>query len=81
MLSASLLSTVLGLLLQRPGGINVEQHIRYRKPVYAGDSLTATAEVTELLPDRRRLRCTTTIVNQRGETVVDGTAVIQKDRA
>ena len=81
MLSASLLSTVLGLLLQRPGGINVEQHIRYRKPVYAGDSLTASAEVTELLPDRRRMRCTTTIVNQRGETVVDGTAVIQKDRA
>ncbi len=45
MLSASLLSTVIGLLLQTPGGINVEQRIRYRKPVFIGDTLTAQVEV------------------------------------
>jgi 3-hydroxybutyryl-CoA dehydratase len=79
MLTASLLSTVAGLLLQRPGGINVEQTLRFRRPVFIGDTLTATAEVIELLPKRRRLRCRTTVVNQRGETVVDGEGVVQKD--
>ena len=79
MLSASLLSTVIGLLLQKPGGINVEQRIRYRKPVFIGDTLTAQAEVVELLPERRRLRCSATVTNQRGETVIDGEALVQKD--
>jgi len=79
MLTASLLSTVIGLLLQKPGGIYVEQSIRFRRPVFAGDTLTATAEVTELIPERRRMRVRAGIVNQRGDTVLDGEGVIQKD--
>ncbi len=79
MLSASLLSTAIGLLLQKPGGINVEQRIRYRKPVFVGDTLTARCEVLELLPERRRMRCSATVTNQRGETVIDGEAILQKD--
>jgi 3-hydroxybutyryl-CoA dehydratase len=79
MLTASLLSTVVGLMLQRPGGIYVEQSLRFRAPVFIGDTLTATAEVTELIPERRRLRVRGNIVNQRGETVLDGDGVIQKD--
>ncbi|GAC1574945.1 MAG: MaoC family dehydratase [Candidatus Elarobacter sp.] len=79
MLSASLLSTVNGLMLQRPGGIYVEQTIRFRLPVFVGDTLTATAELVELIPERRRLRCHTTIRNQRGEVVIDGESLLQKD--
>ena len=79
MLSASLLSTVNGLMLQRPGGLYVEQSLRFRRPVFIGDTLTATSEVTELIPERRRFRCRTTIVNQHGKVVVDGEAVLQKD--
>jgi 3-hydroxybutyryl-CoA dehydratase len=79
MLSASMLSTVAGMLLQRPGGINVEQTVRFRRPVFIGDTLTATSEVIELLPKRRRLRCRTTVVNQRGETIIDGEGIVQKD--
>lgn len=79
MLSASLLSTVIGLLLQKPGGINVAQTLHYRAPVFIGDTLTATAEVIELIPDRRRMRCRAQVHNQRGELVVDGDAIIQKD--
>ena len=41
MLSASLLSTVVGLLLQKPGGIYVEQSIRFQAPGVLGDTLTA----------------------------------------
>jgi 3-hydroxybutyryl-CoA dehydratase len=79
MLSASLLSTVAGLMLGTPGGIFVEQTLRFRRPVFIGDTLTARSELTAIDPVKRRLHCATTIVNQRGETVIDGTAILQKD--
>jgi 3-hydroxybutyryl-CoA dehydratase len=80
MLSASLLSTVNAALLGIPGGIYVEQNIRFRHPVFVGDTLTARAEVVEIITDRRRLRTHTTIVNQTGVLVIDGEAIVQKDR-
>lgn len=79
MLTASLLSTVNGLMLQKPGGLYVEQSVRFRRPVFIGDTLTAHAEVTEVIAEKRRLRVRTRIVNQHGKTVVDGEGVIQKD--
>ena len=79
MLTASLISTVNGALLQRPGGISVSQTLHFKAPVYPGDTLTATSEVVEVIPARRRLRCKTTVVNQDGVTVVDGEAIEQKD--
>jgi 3-hydroxybutyryl-CoA dehydratase len=79
MLTASLLSTVVGLLLQKPGGIYVQQTIHFKAPVFIGDTLTASAEVTELIPERRRMRIRATVSNQRGETVLEGEGLIQKD--
>lgn len=79
MLSASLLSTVNALLLQRPGGLYVSQSVRFLRPVFIGDTLTARCEIVELLPAKRRMRCVTTVVNQRGKTVIDGESIVQKD--
>lgn len=79
MLSASLISTVVGLILQKPGGIYVEQSLRFRRPVFLGDTLTATAEVTELLPAERRMRIRVRVVNQDGKPVVEGDGLLQKD--
>lgn len=79
MLSASLLSTVAGLMLGTPGGIYVEQTLAFRRPVFLGDTLTAHSEVSAIDQARRRLHCSTIIVNQRGETVIDGVAILQKD--
>ena len=81
LLTASLLSTTNGLLLQRPGGISLAQTLRFLGPVYIGDTITASTEVVEVIAERRRLRCRTTCVNQRGEVVVDGEALEQKDLA
>ena len=81
MLSASLLSATNGLLLGRPGGISLAQTLRFLKPVYVGDTLEAITEVVEILPERRRLRCRTTVTNQRGELVIEGEALEQKDPA
>jgi 3-hydroxybutyryl-CoA dehydratase len=79
MLSASLLSTVSGMMLGTPGGLYVEQTLRFRRPVFIGDTLTARAELVSLDAAKRRLHCTTTIVNQHGKVVVDGASVLQKD--
>jgi 3-hydroxybutyryl-CoA dehydratase len=79
MLTASLLSTVNALLLQRPGGLYVSQAVRFVRPVFIGDTLTARAEVVELLLAKRRIRCATTVTNQRGKIVIDGESIVQKD--
>ncbi len=81
MLTASLLSTVNAMLLQRPGGLYVSQSVRFVRPVFIGDTVTARVEVAELLPAKRRMRCVTTVVNQLGKTVVDGESIVQKDPA
>lgn len=81
LLTASLLSTTNGLLLQRPGGISVAQTLRFLEPVYPGDTITASTEVIEIDVQRRRLRCRTTCTNQHGKLVVDGEAIEQKDPA
>ena len=79
MLSASLLSTVNAYLLGTPDGLYVEQTLRFRRPVFIGDTLTARTEVTSIDAATRRLHCATTVVNQHGKVVVDGLAVLQKD--
>ena len=79
MLTASLLSTTNAMLLQEPGGISVEQTLRFLRPVFLGDTITARSTVIEILPRTRRLRCRTTCTNQHGELVLTGEAIEQKD--
>jgi 3-hydroxybutyryl-CoA dehydratase len=79
MLAASLFSTVNGLVLGTPGGVYVEQSLKFRHPVYIGDTLTARSEIVSIDAEKRRLHCATTIVNQHGKTVIAGTAILQKD--
>ncbi len=81
MLTASLLSTVNALLLQRPGGLYVEQSVRFRRPVFIGDTVNARAEIVEIVAAKRRMRCVTTVTNQHGKIVIDGESLIQKDPA
>jgi 3-hydroxybutyryl-CoA dehydratase len=75
MLSASFISTVVGTRLPGPGCIYINQNLRFRAPVKAGDTVVARATVKEILPERRRVVLTT--VCSVGETVViDGEATM-----
>ncbi|MDX1421925.1 MAG: MaoC family dehydratase [Kiloniellales bacterium] len=75
MLSASLISTVVGTRLPGPGCIYVSQNLRFRAPVKAGDTVVARATVKEIQPERRRVVLST--VCSVGETVViDGEATM-----
>src|SRR5512138_441985 len=76
MLSAGFISAVLGMRLPGPGSVYLSQTLRFTKPVRIGDTVTARVEVLEVIAARRRVRLATTCRNQRGETVVDGEAVV-----
>jgi len=76
MLTAGLISTVLGMQLPGPGGIFLSQTLKFVRPVRLGDTITATAEVTAWNPAKRLLHLRTTCTNQRGESVVEGESVL-----
>lgn len=79
MLTASLISAANALLLKTPGSISIEQILRFVRPVFIGDTITATSEVIKILPEQRRLRCRTECRNQHDELVIVGEALEQKD--
>ncbi|MCH7932037.1 MAG: MaoC family dehydratase [Proteobacteria bacterium] len=75
MLSASLISTVIGTKLPGPGCVYVSQNCRFKAPVRAGDTVRARVTITGLVPERRRVGLKT--VCTVGDTVVvDGDAVV-----
>jgi 3-hydroxybutyryl-CoA dehydratase len=75
MLTASLVSTVLGTRLPGPGAVYVSQSIRFLAPVRIGDTVIARAQVAELIADKRRVRMAT-ICMVGDKKVLDGEAVL-----
>ncbi len=80
MLGAGLISTVLGNKLPGPGTIWIRQELNFLAPVHIGDTLTASAEVLEIMTDAKRVRARTTCVNQEGTLVLDGEAIVSPPR-
>ncbi len=78
MLSASLISTVIGTGLPGANTIYLSQEVKFTAPVYFGDTLTAEVEVVEKREEKRILNLKTTVVNQEGKMVVDGQARVMK---
>ena len=79
MLTAGFISAVLGMRLPGTGSIYLSQSLRFTKPVRIGDTITARVEVLEVLATKRRVRLSTVCRNQKGETVVEGEAVVMVD--
>ncbi|MDQ7843470.1 MAG: MaoC family dehydratase [Armatimonadota bacterium] len=80
LLTAGLVSAVLGMRLPGPGGIFLSQTLTFVRPVRFGDTVTATAEVLRWDSERRILTLRTACANQRGETVLEGEAVLLVER-
>lgn len=76
MLSASFISTVIAMQLPGPGTIYAGQDLQFRAPVFIGDTVTATVELTEKLEERKWAKFKTTVTNQDGKTVVSGEATV-----
>lgn len=76
MLTAGLISAVLGTKLPGPGTIYLGQELKFTKPVKFGDTITAEVEVIEIIAEKNRLKLKTTCINQNGDTVLEGVATV-----
>jgi 3-hydroxybutyryl-CoA dehydratase len=75
-LTAGLISTVIGTQLPGLGAIYLRQELKFLAPVHHNDTITASAEVMAVRADKRILTLKTQCVNQLGEVVIDGEAVV-----
>jgi len=75
MLSAGLISAVLGSRLPGPGCIYLSQTLKFKAPVRAGDTVHAKATVKEILPEKGRVLLDT-ICTVNGKAVIEGEALM-----
>ena len=78
--TAGLVSAVIGTRLPGPGTIYLSQDLKFLRPVKLGDTITARVEVTEINREKNRVRLRTVCVNQRGEEVLGGEALVMPSR-
>lgn len=76
MLSAGLISAVIGMQLPGPGTIYMKQSLSFRAPIRIGDTVTATVRVASFDPESRRAVLTTTCESQDGIQLVSGEALV-----
>ena len=78
MLVGSFISTVLGMYLPGPGTIYLEQNLKFRRPVFFNDTITATVTVKECLNMEKGIfSLETNIKNQDENIVIEGTAIVK----
>ncbi len=75
-LSAGFISAAIAMKLPGPGTIYLGQELKFTKPVWIGDTITATVTVCTLLPEKNIAKLNTVCTNQHGETVIIGTATV-----
>lgn len=76
MLTAGLISGVLGTKLPGPGTVYLGQDLKFRAPVNPGDVVTATVTVVELRPEKTQVVLDCTCTNQDGKEVISGKATV-----
>ena len=80
MLSAGFISAALGIkLAPQATVVYLSQSLRFLRPVYPGDTITAHLEVTKLDSERSFVTCSTECTNQDGTTVLTGEATVLLD--
>ncbi|MDQ2823083.1 MAG: bifunctional enoyl-CoA hydratase/phosphate acetyltransferase [Pseudomonadota bacterium] len=76
MWGGTLISTVLGTQLPGPGTVLLHQALDFLIPVAVGDRVAVTVKVEAMDPVHESVRLTCSVVNQRDELVIAGTAVV-----
>jgi acyl dehydratase len=76
MLVASTISKVGGMNLPGPGSIYLSQSLKFKAPCYVGDEITTRVEVTSVREDKPLVTLTTTVLNAKGEVLIEGEAVL-----
>lgn len=76
MLTVSLISQVAGTQLPGPGSIYLSQTLKFKNPVYIGDTITATLEIINIRSDKPIITLKTWAQNQNGDILVEGEAMV-----
>ncbi len=79
MISAGLLSAV-HTKYPGDGAVYISQMVKFRRPVFVNDTLTAWTELQEKVDAKKRLIMKDWVENQNGEVVVEGEAVLMFKR-
>jgi acyl dehydratase len=74
--TSGLLNAVVAEELPGPGTVFLHVDWDFKAPVKPGDEITATVEVLEVRQDKPLTRLRTTITNQEGTVVLDGSALV-----
>lgn len=72
MMTSSLLSTLAGVYLPGERSLIREMEVKFKKPVYIGDKLKITGEVTGINKDFKIFEMKVSITNQNDEKVLRG---------
>ena len=76
MWGGALISAVLGTRLPGPGTVYLSQTLKFRAPVRVGDRLTIGVTVSAKDEARRRVTLACRCVNQDGQAVIEGEALV-----
>ncbi|MCL2702204.1 MAG: MaoC family dehydratase [Defluviitaleaceae bacterium] len=79
LISAGLVSGVLGNIMPGHGTIWISQQLNFMAPVKFGDTITAVVEIAEKL-EKSKIKIKAACVNQDGVTVLEGEGIISPPR-
>ena len=74
--TSGILNALVAEDLPGPGTVFLNANWDFKAPVRPGDEITGAVEVLEVREDKPLTRLRTTIVNQDGTVVLDGTALV-----
>ena len=77
--TSGLLNALVAEDLPGPGSVFLHVDWSFRAPVRPGDEITAEAEVLDMRDDKPICTLRTTITNQAGTVVLDGTALVYQE--
>lgn len=73
---AGLISKVLGMDFPGQGTIYISQNSVFKRPVYVDSTVRVEVKVSETIPAKRRLVLDTTVLNEKGEVCLEGSAIV-----
>jgi 3-hydroxybutyryl-CoA dehydratase len=77
LLTAGLVSAVIGTKLPGPGAIYLGQTLNFRSPVYTGEQITVKITIIEIKTDKSIIVLQAECYNQSSMVVLDGVATIK----
>jgi 3-hydroxybutyryl-CoA dehydratase len=76
MIALSMISKLAGTKMPGYGTIYLSHNVKFKAPVYVGDTVTAEVRVTNVRGDTPIVALNTTCRNQRGEILLEGDAIV-----